>query len=92
MTRTFKKEKHESLLEHASMACAVVRKTKMACSKMISFAEIVQGRDSSVRVTDDNLLYAVDLAMVGTGHSRDRAGQVSCHFQALSRFFLDSGL
>lgn len=48
----------------------------MACSKMISFAEIVQGRDASVRVTDDRLLYAVDLAMVGTGHSRDQAAQV----------------
>ena len=43
---------------------------------MISFAEIVQGRDASVRVTDDRLLYAVDLAMVGTGHSRDYAAQI----------------
>lgn len=48
----------------------------MLCSNVISFAEIIQGRDASVRVTDDRLLYAVDLAMVGTGYSRDYAGQV----------------
>jgi hypothetical protein len=60
-----------------------MRKTNMACSKIISFAEIVQGRDSSVRVTDDRLLYAVDLAMVGTGQSRDDAGKVTCHFEHL---------
>jgi hypothetical protein len=49
---------------------------KMACSKMISFAEILHGRDVFVRVTNDHLLYAVDLAMVGTGHSRNDAAQV----------------
>ena len=43
---------------------------------MISFAEIVHGRDASVRVTDDHLLHAVDLAIVGTGQSRDYAAQV----------------
>jgi hypothetical protein len=48
----------------------------MASSKFISFAEIVKGRDASVRVTDDRLLYAVDLAMLGTGKGRDYAGQV----------------
>jgi hypothetical protein len=51
----------------------------MACSKIastISFAEIVKGRDANVRVTRDRLLYAVDLAMVGTGKSRNYAGQV----------------
>ena len=44
--------------------------------KSFSFAEIVHGRDSSVRVTDDGLLYAVDLVMVVTGKDRDYAGQV----------------
>ena len=44
--------------------------------KSFSFAEIVHGRDSSVRVTDDGLLYAVDLVMVITGKDRDYAGQV----------------
>ena len=39
-----------------------------------SFAEIVQGRDASVRVTHDGLLYAVDLVMVVTGKNRDDAG------------------
>lgn len=43
--------------------------------RYFSFAEIVQGRDSSVRVTDDGLLYAVDLAMVMTGKNRNDAGQ-----------------
>jgi hypothetical protein len=47
----------------------------MACSKLFSFAEVVKGRDASVRVTDDGLLYAVDLAMVMTGKDRDHAGQ-----------------
>jgi len=40
-----------------------------------SFAEIVQGRDASVRVTHDGLLYAVDLVMVVTGKNRDDAGK-----------------
>ena len=62
------KEKHQR--KHAATS------QKMACSKMISFAEIVHGRDASVQVTDDHLLFAVDLAMVGTGHSRDYAAQV----------------
>ena len=43
----------------------------MACSKpvpsAISFAEIVQGRDATVRVTPDRMIYAVDLVMVMTG-------------------------
>jgi hypothetical protein len=49
----------------------------MACSKpALSFAELVQGRDASVRVTDDNLIYAVDLTMVVTGKERDYSGQI----------------
>ena len=43
---------------------------------MISFAEIVQGRDASVRVTVDGMIYAVDLVMVMTGLNRNDAGQV----------------
>ena len=42
---------------------------------MISFSEIVQGRDASVRVTVDGMIYAVDLVMVVTGLSRDDAGK-----------------
>ena len=42
---------------------------------MISFAEIVQGRLASVRVTVDGLIYAVDLVMVMTGLNRNDAGQ-----------------
>ena len=48
----------------------------MACSKLISFAELVQGRDSSVRTTDDRLLYAVDLTMVVHGSDRNVASKV----------------
>ena len=47
----------------------------MASLKSVSFAEIVQGRDSSVRITDDGLLFAVDLAMVMTSKNRNDAGQ-----------------
>jgi hypothetical protein len=48
-----------------SYCCA----TSMASSKMISFAELIQGPrwDLSVRITDNSLLYAVDLTMVVHG-------------------------
>lgn len=42
----------------------------------ISFSQIVHGRHASVRVIEDHLLYAVDLAIVGTGYGRDYAGQI----------------
>ena len=41
----------------------------------LSFAEIVQGRDSSVPVTADGMLYAVQLVMVMTGKDRNCAGR-----------------
>ena len=47
----------------------------MACSKSISFSEVVQGREARVRVTDDGMIYAVDLVMVMTGKCRNDAGQ-----------------
>jgi hypothetical protein len=47
----------------------------MPREKTFSFAEIVQGRDAGVRVTDDNMLYAVDLVMVMTGKDRNNAGR-----------------
>jgi hypothetical protein len=40
----------------------------------ISFAQLLQGRDVSVRVTSDGLIYAIDLVMVVTGLERDQAG------------------
>jgi hypothetical protein len=46
----------------------------MPPAKCITFAEIVQGRHASVRITDDRMIYVVDLAMVVTGKSRDEAG------------------
>jgi len=42
---------------------------------MISFAEIVGGRNAIVRVTEDKLIYAVDLVMAVTGQTRDHAGK-----------------
>ena len=41
--------------------------TQHSSQKVMSFAEIVQGRDATVRVTHDGFLYAVDLVMVMTG-------------------------
>jgi len=41
-----------------------------------SFAEVVNERDSSVRMSPDGLLYAVDLVMVMTGRDRNYSGQV----------------
>ena len=47
----------------------------MACSKFFSFAEVVQGRDANARMTDDGLLYAVDVNMVMSGKDRNNAGR-----------------
>ena len=46
-----------------------------ANSRVISFAEIVKGRDSSVRVTSDGLIYAVDLVMVVTGKNCNHSNE-----------------
>jgi hypothetical protein len=48
----------------------------MACTKLLSFAEIVQGRDASVRVTDDGMLDVVDLVMVVTGKNCNCSNEV----------------
>ena len=48
----------------------------MAKGNSISFADVVQGRDSTVRVTADGLLYAVDLVMAMTGKDRNQASMV----------------
>jgi hypothetical protein len=42
--------------------------------KYMSFAEIIQGRDSIVRMTEDGLIYAVDLVMAMTGLNRNVSG------------------
>jgi len=39
-----------------------------AQQKAISFEELVSGRDANVRVTEDKMIYAVDLVMVITGN------------------------
>jgi len=38
-----------------------------ATVKIMSFADIVQGRTTGVRITSDGYLYAVDLVMVMSG-------------------------
>ena len=43
--------------------------------KRISFDEIVNDRNATVRIADDGLLYAVDLAMVMTGKNQNDAAQ-----------------
>lgn len=51
----------------------------MSCSKPIqalSFAEIIKGRDASVRVTPDFMIYLVDLVLVAHGCSRGYAAQI----------------
>jgi hypothetical protein len=47
----------------------------MACSKFFSFAEVVQGRNATVRVTEDGFLFAVELNMVVSGKDRNNAGR-----------------
>ena len=44
-------------------------------ARTISFAEVVPDRDTTVRVTDDNLLVAVDLAMAMTGKNCNHANE-----------------
>ncbi len=48
----------------------------MAQSKMISFAELIQGRDSSVRMTDDGLADVVDTVMVITGKNCNHSNEL----------------
>jgi hypothetical protein len=43
--------------------------------RVFSFAEIVNGRDSTVPITDDNLIHAVPFVMVMTGKDRNNAGR-----------------
>ena len=51
----------------------------MSVPKTISFSELVQGRNASVRVTADGLIYVIDLAVVMTGKSRDDASWTIRH-------------
>jgi hypothetical protein len=44
--------------------------------RTISFAEIVDRRESTVRITSDEMIYVVDLVMAVTGKDRDMAGNV----------------
>jgi hypothetical protein len=47
----------------------------MACSKFISFAEVVQGRETNVRLTDDGLFDVVDTVMVVTGKNCNHSNE-----------------
>ena len=46
-------------------------------NNVISFEEIVGGRDSSVRVTEDKLIYVTDLISVVTGKDKHQSAEVS---------------
>ncbi len=60
----------------------------MTCSRpVLSFAAIVQGRDSSVRVTDDGLGDIIDVVMVFTGKDCNHAN--AC-FRALNPSLFDN--
>ena len=43
-------------------------------SRVISFTDLTRGRQSSVRVTSDGLIHAVEFTMVVTGLKKDQAG------------------
>jgi hypothetical protein len=47
----------------------------MATERTFSFAEIVEGHDALVSVTDDGMLHAVNLVMVMSGKDRNNAGR-----------------
>jgi hypothetical protein len=42
-------------------------------TKYMSFAEIIQGRESNVKMSKDGLIYAVDMVMVITGKNRNNS-------------------
>lgn len=48
----------------------------MGRQKYISFEEIIKGRDTTVRFTNDGLLYAVELVMAVTGKDRNHSSEV----------------
>jgi hypothetical protein len=54
----------------------IIFMTSTGTPRTISFAEVIQGRESTVRVTEDGLLYVIDLVTVMTGKNRDHAGKI----------------
>jgi len=52
-----------------------------AQTKTITFEDIVQGRDSTVRVTNDGLIYAVDLVVAITDQERHHAAKTLRNLQ-----------
>jgi len=44
-------------------------------TKYVSFAEIIQNRESNVKVSPDGLIHAVDLVMVMTGKNRNHSNE-----------------
>ena len=53
----------------------------------ISFADIVKDREATVRITDDKMIYVIDLIMVVTGKNRNEAGMA---FRRISDELLSS--
>ena len=60
----------------------------METTRMFSFAEIVKGRDASVGVTDDGMLFAVEIVMIVANKERDYSGQL---LRRLPNAFFSSG-
>lgn len=65
-----------NLHHHSSNRTKVMSSTQACQQKVMSFAEVVQGRDASVRVTPEGLLYAVDLVAVITNKDKRHASEV----------------
>ena len=66
------REKKQSIvIDGISIGPTIINYTmsviQSGAQKVMSFAEVVQGREASVRVTHDGFLYAVDLVKAITG-------------------------
>ena len=73
--RDFAKPIQRYLGGDTSMIIESVANAVLESPKSFLFASIVNGRDYSVRVTDDGLLAAVDIAMIMSGKSKRDAGK-----------------
>lgn len=67
------------LIKQGSIYMRVNALCETQVMSVISFAEVVRGRNSFVRITEDGLVYAVDLVMAVSGKNRNDAGRVLCH-------------
>ena len=66
------KKKDPSSLDASSEGASINPMLSVCPTKTLSFDEIIPG--NGVRVTSDNMIYAVDLTMVITGKHRNESG------------------